>query len=256
MSARLLLAHALDCSQEQLIASLRDPVSRDQEKRFRGLVARRAQGEPAAYILGRKEFYGLDFQVGPKVLIPRPETELLVDLVLKRFQQDQEKVFADLGTGSGILAVCIARYFPLFRGLACDNSEQALGWAVKNAYRHAVRDRILFFAGDMGSAVQPSSLDFIVCNPPYLSPEDYGRTSLEIQGFEPVDALLSQERGLGHINRLEHAARHSLRVPGILFLEMGSSQAGEVRDIFRDWSRVEIFKDLAGLDRVAVAEKA
>ena len=252
LSARVLLAHALNLPIEKLVLVFQDQASDEIRRHYEVLIARRNRGEPVAYILGRKEFYSLDFQVSPQVLIPRPETELLVELVGNSYSRQQKKVFADLGTGSGILGICIAHDFPLFQALACDISEQALAVARSNACMHHVSERILFFRGDMGAGIRPRSLDFIVCNPPYISAEEYIRLGFEVRGFEPGEALLSGERGLGHIKRLEHEAARLLRDSGRVFLEMGSTQAGHVRRIFSHWSSCRIYQDLAGLDRTAV----
>jgi len=255
LSARVLLAHALDLSTEKLVLVFQDPASDEIRRNYEELIARRSRGEPVAYILGRKEFYSLDFQVSPQVLIPRPETELLVELVGNSYSQQQKKIFADLGTGSGILGICIALDFSLFLCLACDISKQALAVARSNARRHRVSDRILFFRGDMGAGIKPQSLDFIVCNPPYISVREFAGLEAEVRNFEPGQALLSGERGLGHIKRLEQEAARLLRGSGRVFLEMGSTQADHVRRIFSRWSSCHIYQDLAGLDRAAVVCK-
>ena len=252
LSARVLLAHALNLPAEKLLLVFQEQAADEIRRHYEGLIARRSRGEPVAYILGRKEFYSLDFQVAPEVLIPRPETELLVELVGDIYLQEQEKVFADLGTGSGVLGVCIALDFPLFQCLACDISEQALAVARRNACMHEVSERILFFRGDMGLGIKTQSLDFIVCNPPYISSVEFAQISPEVRVFEPGEALLSADQGLGHIIRLEKVARSVLRDSGRVFLEMGSTQAGLVREIFSGWSKCDIYKDLAGLDRAAV----
>ncbi len=252
LSARVLLAHALNLPTEKLLLVFQEQTSDEIRRHYEGLIARRSRGEPVAYILGRKEFYSLDFQVAPEVLIPRPETELLVELVGESYSKQQEKFFADLGTGSGILGICIALDFPLFQCLACDISKQALTVARSNACMHEVSERILFFRADMGLGIKPQSLDFIVCNPPYISAAEFAQLGPEVRGFEPGEALLSADKGLGHIKRLEQEAGRFLRGSGRVFLEMGSTQAGRVRQIFSHWRRCDIYKDLAGLDRAAV----
>jgi len=252
LSARVLLAHALNLPTEKLVLVFQDQASHEIRRHYQELIVRRSSGEPVAYILGRKEFYSLDFQVSPHVLIPRPETELLVELVGDIYSPEQPKVFADLGTGSGILGICISIDFPLFQCLACDISKQALSVARSNACMHRVSERILFFRGDMGAGIKSQSLDFIVCNPPYISARELAGLGPEVRDFEPGQALLSEERGLGHIKRLEQEAARLLRGSGRVFLEMGSTQAAHVRQIFSHWSRCHIYKDLAGLDRAAV----
>ncbi len=253
LSARVLLARVLDCSLEKLVICLKDPVEPWHAEHFQQIIVRRSKGEPLAYILGCKEFYGLDFQVDPNVLIPRPETEMLVELIRGRFSPREKKEYADIGTGSGILAICIALYFPLFRCLACDISRQALLMARNNARKHGLLQRILFFASDMGQGIRPASLDFIVCNPPYLSCDDFEAAGREVRDFEPKQALLSRENGLGHIQRLKGVAEASLRKQGLLFLEIGSNQADAVKALFQDWAGLEVYQDLSGRDRVMAA---
>lgn len=253
LSARLLLAHVLDCSLEKLLIVLDAPVGPEKSRRFVELVRRRSKGEPVAYILGRKEFFGLDFQVSADVLIPRPETEMIVDLVDMIFGPEDKAFFADIGTGSGVLSVCIAARFPLFQGFGCDISYKALHLARRNACTHGVQEKILFFASDMGEGIRAGSLDLIVCNPPYLSLNDYGRTGREVRDFEPELSLLSSADGLGHIRRLSITARRALRRKGVLLLEIGCGQAEEVKDIFYGWQEIKIHKDLAGRDRIIMA---
>ncbi len=252
LSARVLLAHVLNLPTEKLVLVFQDQASEEIRRRYEVLIARRSRGEPVAYILGRKEFYSRDFQVSPQVLIPRPETELLVELAGEIYSRQQQKVFADLGTGSGILGICIALDFPLFHGLACDISEPALSVARSNARMHRVSDRIVFFRGDMGAGIKPQSLDFIVSNPPYISAREFAGLGAEVRDFEPGQALLSEAGGLGHIQRLEHDAARVLRGSGRVFMEMGSAQADQVRRIFSRWSSCHVYQDLAGLDRAAV----
>ncbi len=253
LSARLLLAHVLDCSLEKLLIVLNDPVGYEASRRFAELIQRRSKGEPVAYILGRKEFFGLDFLISADVLIPRPETEMIVDLVDKIFDPSDRALFADIGTGSGALAVCIAFRFPLFQGLGCDISYKALNVARENALIHGLQDRILFVASDMGRGIKADSLDLIVCNPPYLSLSDYEQASREVRDFEPEPALLSSAEGLEHIRLLSITARRVLRQEGVLLLEFGCSQAEEVKKIFYGWKELKVLKDLAGRDRIMKA---
>ncbi|WP_291321088.1 peptide chain release factor N(5)-glutamine methyltransferase [Desulfonatronospira sp.] len=255
LSARLLMAHVLECSCERLVLILDQQAGKNIEKYFQRLISRRAGGEPVAYILGQKEFYSLDFKVSPGVLIPRPETEMLVELTGRWFPPKQEMVFADIGTGSGILGICIALKFPLFACLACDISMQALEIARANACKHGVSDRILFFKGDMGQGIMNQRLDFIVCNPPYVCADEFAALDKSVRCFEPALALLSPDQGLGHIKRLEAVAAQALRRGSPLFLEMGHWQADRIREIFSGWRNFQMFRDLAGLDRAAVIIK-
>ncbi|WP_028574255.1 peptide chain release factor N(5)-glutamine methyltransferase [Desulfonatronovibrio hydrogenovorans] len=249
LSSRLLMAHVLGCSQERLLAGPHTCLSPDQAFAFRAFLARRLAGEPVAYILGYKEFYGLDFKVDGRVLIPRPETELLVDLA-RDFSRGGSELFADLGTGSGALAVSIARELPMSFGLACDICPGAIAVARQNALLHGVGQRVMFFISDMGMGIKPGCLDFIFSNPPYLSESELLRVSREVSRYEPRQALVSGCSGLEHIQRLETVSRVLLKSGGMIFLEMGSNQSRAVQDIFSDWTRVSIHKDLAGHERI------
>ena len=250
LSARLIMALVLDCSQEKIFTYPDRVLSRENIIRFRSLVARRIQGEPLSYIAGQKEFYGLEFVVNENVLIPRPETEILVEMVINHYKSCRKPVFADIGTGSGAIAVTIAREITSCLGLACDISLQAIRIARVNALKHGVQNRICFFKSDLGMGIKPHSLDFIISNPPYLSKEEFAETSIEVSRYEPVQALVSPEGGLFHFRRLEKIAGFLLKKNGMLFLEIGKDQGTRVADIYSKWKDVAVHKDLADRDRV------
>ncbi|MFP4128706.1 MAG: peptide chain release factor N(5)-glutamine methyltransferase [Desulfonatronovibrio sp.] len=255
LSARLILGHVLGVSQEHLLAHPELQLDSQQLEQFKALTARRLAGEPVAYIVGSKEFYGLDFMVTRDVLIPRPETELIVDHVLSFFQDQSGLVLADLGTGSGILAVTLCLNLPGSRCLACDISPAALKVAVMNALKHQTAHRTLFFLSDLAQAVRPGSLDLLVSNPPYLSRKDFDQAPHHVTAFEPEIALLSQDNGLGHIRFLEKSAAITLKPGGMIVLEMGTGQAEDVAGIFQAWSGQRVIRDLAGHDRLFQAFK-
>lgn len=250
LSARLIMALVLDCSQEKILSYPDFVLSQQQAGLFRNFVARRLMGEPLAYITGHKEFYGYDFIVDESVLIPRPETEILVELAIDVFKSRGNPLFVDIGTGSGAIAVTLALEMPSSSGLACDVSLPATRIARRNAQSHHVQDRICFFISDLGMAVKPGTIDFIASNPPYLSREEFAQASIEVSGFEPFHALVSSQEGLLHFRRLENVARHVLKDSGMIFLEMGKDQGVQVANIFQSWKDVLIHKDLAGHDRV------
>ena len=250
LSARLIMALILGCTQEKLMTFPDLVLSREDVFRFMGLVARRVRGEPMAYITGYKEFFGYDFTVDENVLIPRPETEVLVEIALSHFKSCRDPVFADIGTGSGAIAVAIGLEMPSCFGLACDISLPAVRIARLNALKHGILGRICFFRSDLGMGIKPRSLDFIVSNPPYLSTEDFSGISTEVSGFEPLNALVSPEGGLLHFKRLESIAGSLLKENGMVFLEMGKDQGIQVADIFSQWKNAAVYKDLAGHDRV------
>jgi release factor glutamine methyltransferase len=253
LSAQLLLAYVLGCTRTYLYTHPDRVLSLNEHEHFLDLIGRRANGEPVAYILGQKEFYSLDFKVNPHVLIPRPETETIIDLVRGIFPREKKFIFADLGTGSGCLAITIAHLCPLSCGLAMDICTQALRVAVFNARRHQVENRLTFICSDLGTALKSYSLDLIVSNPPYISEQEFSTLSFEIANFEPREALLAGPTGLEFYVELEKQARQSLKFTGILIAEMGYKQSTEIRKIFSSWSDVQIIKDLAGHDRILMA---
>lgn len=263
LSAQLLLGKALCLSRLDLLLQSDRPLAEAELAAARDLVRRRGRGEPVAYILGHKEFYGLGFGVSPACLIPRPETEHLVEEAEARFPRDAALAFADLGTGSGCLAVTLAVRFAKARGLAVDLSAEALAVARDNAARHGVGERLRLARGDFanlaGLGVEPASLDLIVANPPYVSEAEYVEVSHEVRDFEPRCALVpgpASPAGLESIAALAPGAHAALKPGGWLLLEMGCTQAAAVRDILAaaGFAGVRIRKDLAGHDRIAAAQ--
>jgi release factor glutamine methyltransferase len=265
LSAELLAAKALRLTRLELIMRAKDLLTDEDLCAFRALVARRAKGEPVAYLLGEKEFYGLAFRVTPDVLIPRPETELIVEEAERLFPKDSPVRFADFGTGSGALAVTLAYVFRNARGLAVDLSAQALEVARGNAREHGVGGRLDFLCADftrLGQASGPASasLDLVAANPPYVTEAEYARLSLEVRGFEPGCALVSPDQGLAHIRGLAPVAARALKPGGTLLCEFGSSQGRAVLELFSDpslgFAQPVILRDYAGLDRVLRAVRS
>lgn len=255
LSAELLAAKAFGLSRLGLIMHAAEPPAHSCLADFSALVSRRALGEPAAYILGEKEFFGLNFRVSPDVLIPRPETELMVEEALRFFSPDAALRFADFGTGSGALAVALAHEFTAAQGLAIDLSESALGIAKHNAQANAVDGRLVFLHADFTRlALTPGSLDLVVSNPPYVTESEYAELSQEVRDFEPRSALVSSEAGLWHLRQLLPVAVASLRAGGLFLCELGSGQGPAALSLAEEQGasleRVSILKDYAGLDRI------
>lgn len=258
LSAELLAAHAFGLSRLGLIVRAKDKPSDQQQSAFRALVARRAKGEPAAYILGEREFYGLPFRVTPAVLIPRPETELIVEEAQRLFPSHTPLLFADFGTGSGALAVTLAHEFPEARGIAVDLSGHALEIARHNARANGVEERLEFRCADFTQLELPQgSLDLVVANPPYVTEAEYGELSPEVRGFEPREALVSAEQGLWHLRGLLPVATHALKPGGVLLCELGCGQGAAALELTAqarlDLANLEILQDYAGLDRILKA---
>lgn len=258
LSAQLLLARALGMDRVELFSNADKPLSSAEAAKASALVSRRGRGEPAAYILGQKEFYGRAFKVTPDVLIPRPETEHLIEEAMKLFPRDKPLRFADLGTGGGCLAVTLAKVFPNALGVALDISLAALEVAGENAAAYGLTERILFVLADFACPpIASGCLDLVLANPPYVSEQEYARLSPEVARFEPKAALVPGETGLEAVSALCPAAAKALKPEGVLVLEIGCSQAARVKEILLSrqggFSVANVKKDLAGLDRVVVA---
>jgi release factor glutamine methyltransferase len=249
--AELLLQHALGCSRSWLYAHGGDSIDADGAAHYRTLVARRAAGEPLAYIIGQREFWSLDLEITPDVLIPRPETELLVELALQRIPSGAAARVADLGTGSGAIALAIARERPQATVLATDASAAALALAQRNAARLALRNATFAF-GDWFGALGNHRFDVIVSNPPYIAADDphLGQGDLR---HEPRTALASGADGLDAIRMITAGASAHLSPGGWLLLEHGYDQGRAVRDLLAHSGFVEVFTalDLEQRERVS-----
>ena len=251
LEARLLLRHILGCEAAWLAAhgdALLDAAAAD---RFARWVARRAAGEPIAYLVGEREFYGRRFRVTPDVLIPRPETELLVDLALAKLEGIAAPRLLELGTGSGCIAVSLACALPRARLLAVDRSPAALRIAADNAAQYGAG--VDFVCGDWLAAID-GEFDLIVANPPYIAVADPHLAQGDLR-FEPRQALTPGGDGLAAIRVIAAAAPSRLAAGGWLLLEHGSEQADAVRMLLRHagFATCECHRDVAGLDRVAAA---
>ena len=258
LSARLLACRALGCSRSELELRAEVPLSPRERAAFAELLDRRALGEPVARILGEREFYGRPFAVTGATLVPRPETELLVDIALARLPV-AGLVLADLGTGTGCLGVSLCAERPAWAAVLADISAPALRVAADNAARHGVRDRVLCVQGDFCAPLfQPASLDCIVSNPPYISEEEYPALPPEVRDFDPRSALVPGASGLEHIRALAARAAEALRPGGLLIMEFGAEQGKAVREVFcarTAWADVRIHRDLAGLERCVEARR-
>ena len=251
--AEILLAHAWALTRAQLLARAREPVPADVAARFTASCARRAAGFPVAYLLGRREFWSLPFEVSPAALVPRPETELLVERVLHRVHVPLAEV-ADLGTGSGAIAIAIAHERPAWRLTATDSSPAALELAQRNAQRLA-NGRIEFLCGDWYAPLAARRFDALASNPPYIAADD---PALDDDGVrhEPRSALTPGVDALGALDILIKGAPVHLKPGGWLLLEHGAAQGPEVRAtlVARGFAHVTSHRDLAGHERVSEAQ--
>jgi release factor glutamine methyltransferase len=250
--AEVLLAHVLGCGLTALLTHPERILSPAETNQFETLVLRRVASEPVQYITGVQEFFGLEFEVSRDVLIPRPETEHLVEAVLARFERESEPRIVDVGTGSGAIAVALAYALPRARLTALDLSSAALAVARRNAQRHGVMERITLLQSDLLSAVESSEFDAVVSNPPYIAAGEM----LEPQVFEyePHAALFAGPTGLEVYERLIPQARRVLKPDGRLMLEMGYGQRLALERMLSDWTAVSFVNDLQGIPRVAQAQ--
>ncbi len=253
LDAELLLARTIDVPRSYLFAHPEEALDRASRERLERLLERRLAGEPMAYITGTREFWSLDLHVSPATLIPRPETELLVELALREIPRRAGLRVLDLGTGSGAIALAIARDRPRCRVTATDSSAAALDIARINAREHAIAN-VEFLAGDWTEPVTGRVFDLIVSNPPYVAAGDPALASLSA---EPEAALIAGVDGLDAIRVLARDCPTLLAGGGKMLLEHGAGQAVAVADLLaaRSWIDVECRRDLAGLPRVTSARR-
>ena len=264
LEAELLLAHVLEVRKEDLIIRPDQELTENQEEKFQELVERRCRKEPLAYIVGHREFWSLGFKVSPKVLIPRPETEGVVEhlrnLVGAEVDEGAIRVL-DVGTGSGILSVVTALEFPKARITAVDNSVDALELARENALYHKVTEQIEFVEMDfMRDWILPQNnlYDYILSNPPYIPSKELEHLMPDVRDFEPLVALDGGRDGLACYRRIIVNGFAYLKPGGHLIFEVGDDQAGPLRQCFQDHGgleKIEINQDLSGRDRVVSARR-
>lgn len=258
LEAEVLLRHVLKLDRAHLYARLQEGISQDAEAAFRSLLTRRLSHEPTAYIVGHREFYGLDLETTSVALIPRPETELLGEEALTRARRRDRPLIVDVGTGTGAVAVVLAAHLPRAVVVAIDISREALALAARNARRHGVERRILFLQADLLSAlVQPA--DIVVANLPYVRSADWEALPPEIREHEPRMALDGGASGLREIERLLEQAPSSLVAGGSLLVELGPPQAGDALAMARRRFRgagVRVLRDAASLDRLLAVDMA
>ncbi|WP_188239694.1 peptide chain release factor N(5)-glutamine methyltransferase [Stenotrophomonas maltophilia] len=255
--AELLLLHVLERPRSWLFAHATDPLAANDQAAFEALLARRVAGEPVAYLTGRRGFWTLDLEVDPATLIPRPETELLVELALERLPPDQALQLADLGTGSGAIALALASERPRAQVLATDASPGALAVAARNAARHEL-DNVRFAEGghDWYAPLQGVRFDLIASNPPYIASNDPHLEQGDLR-FEPSTALASGMDGLDDIRRIVDGGQAHLRPGGWLLIEHGWDQGAAIRALFEatGFAEVQTVQDLEQRDRITLGRR-
>lgn len=260
LSGELLLAEVLGCGRVDLYLRFDQPLAPNELAAFKKLIIRRRQGEPVAYILGRREFWGLDLACGPGVLVPRPETEHLVEETVARLGDEESPAILDLCTGGGAVALALAKELPSAHVTGCDLSEESLTFARQNADNLGLSERITWLLGDLWQPVAAAGTFFeaITANPPYVSEDEWRGLSKEVRDYEPRQALAAGPKGLDLIEPIIAGAGAHLRAQGWLLIEIGAGQAEAVTELAKRagiFSQIDLVKDLGGIQRVLVCQR-
>ncbi len=260
MNAELLLRFTLDCDRAYLYAHPERELTTEEQTRYEEALAQRARGIPAQYITGHQEFWGMDFIVNPAVLIPRPETEHVIETVLQLVNGGRASSpgmrIVDVGTGSGCIALALAKELPEAEVHATDISPAALEVARANAARHQLENRIQFHETDLLQCLERARLDFVVSNPPYVGESEQDQVQLGVRKFEPRKAVFAGPTGLEVIERLIPQAQAALKPGGWLVMEISGTIAQGVKRLLGRWNAVQVTNDLQGIPRVASAQHA
>ena len=265
LNAELLLMFTLNCDRAYLHAHPERELTAAEQSRYQAALAERVRGVPAQYITGHQEFWGMDLIVTPAVLIPRPETEHAIETVLALASPSVGRALlpansphlriADVGTGSGCIALALAKELPQAEIHATDISPAALEVARANAARHQLESRIHFHETDLLTGLPPETFDFIVSNPPYVGESEEDQVQLDVRKFEPRNAVFAGPTGLEVIARLIPQAHAALRPGGWLILEISGTIAQQVQDSLQSWNDVFLIPDLQSIPRIARARK-
>lgn len=255
LDAEVLLSHVLNKERIYLYVHFDEPLEASELAAYKAAIKRRVLHEPVAYITGKKEFMGLPFKVSNKVLIPRPDTEILVQSVLEHLPEDKVRI-ADIGTGSGAIVLSLLAYRNNIFADTVDISAEALAVAKENAEDFGVSDRVVFLEGDLFEPLKESYVA-IVSNPPYIPKADMLMLAADVKDYEPEAALFGGEDGLDYYRRLASNVRSYLDNGGFIAVEVGIGEAGAVKDLFTAAGlvRPEIIRDYAGIERVVLAWK-
>lgn len=253
--ATLLLRHVLQIPHAELFAYRERHLTQSQLQMFQELIDQRRTGKPIQYITGEQEFFGLPFRVTPDVLIPRPETEHLVEAAIARLQNSPAPRLVDVGTGSGAIAIALAHTMPHAEIVALEISPAALAVAKQNAQQNGVAERIRFVQSDLLAAVAGEHFDAVVSNPPYVALSERASLPREVRDFEPASALFAGPTGLEVYHRLIVEAAGVLDPGGWLLMEIGHGQRDSIANSLRGWGALEFIPDLQGIPRVGVAQK-
>lgn len=258
-NAELLLADILQCKRLDLYLSFERPLSEDEVKKFRDYIKRRGNFEPLQYIVGKVEFCGLELNVNPSVLIPRPETELLIETILNQFSKEQKLIILDIGSGSGNISIALAANLLQSKIISTDISEEALQVGKENSETHLVSNRIKFVKHDIlnNDLNNFPMFDIVVSNPPYVSKESYSTLQNEIKNFEPAVAVTDNKDGFTFYREISSKVSVKLKENGKLFFEVAQGQSEEVIEIMtnNNFRNIGVIKDYQNIDRVIFGEK-
>ena len=258
LNAELLLMFVLDRDRAYLYAHPERELTAEEQSQYDEVIRERARGCPTQYITGHQEFWGLDLIVSPAVLIPRPETEHVVETVLELAKQHDPEAplrLIDVGTGTGCIALALATELPLAEIQACDISEEALEIARINAVRLGLANRVLLHRSDLLSIYVGEQFDFVVCNPPYVGELEADKVQKQVREFEPKSAVFSGKEGMDIYERLVPQAHAALNPEGWLVMEISSSIEEKVKALLAGWTDVQTTLDLQGIPRVVAARK-
>jgi release factor glutamine methyltransferase len=258
INAEILLAKVLNCKRLELYLSFDRPLAENEINIYREFIKRRGKNEPAQYIIGSVEFYGLEFKIDSSALIPRPETEILVETIIIAYKDFINLNILDIGTGSGIIAISLAKYLNDAKIYAVDSSETALALAKENAVINGVDDKISFVKYDIAidENISAEKFDLVVSNPPYISNEEYSKLQPELRVYEPRVALTDESDGFKFFNIIARKIKSLLKENGKIFFEVGQGQASKVVDILRQeqFSNIKTKKDYLNIERVVSGE--
>ncbi len=260
MNAELLLSHILNCGRMDLYLRYNQPLNSFETTTYREYISRRGNFEPYQYIVGEVEFYGLKFFVNKNVLIPRQETEILIDTILQKYPKDAELKILDIGTGSGNIPITLALNLPNSKIISVDVSDKALKVAEKNRELHDLKSRVGFINTDIlenDLAKYVDTFDIVVSNPPYVNNKEFPTLQKEITDFEPDIAVTDFSDGLKFYREISNKSMKLLKNSGMLFFEVGQEQADDVKTIMKKngLSKIEIVKDLSEIERVVISTK-
>lgn len=257
-NAELLLANIIGCKRLDLYLSFDRPLGKEETEKYREFIRRRGSFEPLQYITGKVEFYGLEFKVTPSVLIPRPETELLVENIINVLSKEKQSIILDIGCGSGNIAIALAINLPSTKIICTDNSDDAIKISKENAEIHLVSNKIDFLNHNImkEDLINFPDFDIIVSNPPYVSKENFSILQKEIRDFEPRSAVTDDKDGFTFFREISVKSFRKLKEGGKLFFEVAQGQSDGVMEIMKknNFINITIIKDYQSIDRVIFGE--